>query len=147
MNLRALGLGFILLVFAGCASLPKSDPIDIYQKTHSYKNFSFSDVWSAALNSIDDIDFVVRSARKEIGLIQAVAKMNPEPRYLPPRMNVIIRKEDSRIDVNFHIELPGQRDDSGKRRAHANRFFKALRKNLNSVTRTAGNRQDWRWRL
>ena len=132
MNLRALGLGFILLVFMGCASLPKSDPIDIYQKTQSYKNYTFDDVWEAALISVDEVEFIVRSARKEIGLIQAVAKMIPDPRYLPPRMNVIIRKENSRIDVNFHIELPGQRDKSGKRKAYANRFFKALKKNIHS---------------
>jgi hypothetical protein len=130
VNLRALGLGFILIALIGCAALHQNDPIDIYQKMQSYRNVSFDDVWSAALKSIDEIEFMVRNATKEIGLIQAVAKMNPDPRYLPPRMNVIIRKENSRIDVNFHIELPGQRDDSGKRRSTANQFFKALKKNL-----------------
>jgi hypothetical protein len=114
----------------GCASLHRDDPIDIYQKTQSYKNFSFDDVWSAALRSVDGVEFVVRKAIKRIGLIQAVAKMNPDPRYLPPLMNVIIKEDNRRIDVNFNIELPGQRDDTGQRRAFANRFFKALKKNL-----------------
>lgn len=45
-------------------------------------------------------------------------------------MNVVIREEDRMIDVNFHIELPGQRDESGMRRSYSNRFFKALRRNL-----------------
>jgi hypothetical protein len=130
MHLKTLGLGFILLVLIGCASLHQNDPIDIYQKRQSYKKFSFNDVWSAALRSIDEIDFAVRNATKEIGLIHAEAKMNPDPRFLPPLMNVIIREENSRIDVNFHIELPGQRDDAGKRRSYANQFFKALKKNL-----------------
>lgn len=130
MKLKTLGLGFILLALIGCVSLHQNDPIDIYQKTQSYKNFSFDDVWSMALRSIDEIEFIVRKATKKIGLIHAVAKMNPGPRYLPPLVNVIIREENSRIDVNFHIELPGQRDDTGKRRTYANQFFKALRKNL-----------------
>lgn len=130
MHLKTLGLGFIVLVLIGCASLHQNDPIDIYQKRQSYKKFSFNDVWSAALRSIDEIDFAVRNATKEIGLIHAEAKMNPDPRFLPPLMNVIIREENSRIDVNFHIELPGQRDDAGKRRSYANQFFKALKKNL-----------------
>ena len=120
MNLKTLGLGFILLVLIGCASLHQNDPIDIYQKTQSYKKFSFDDVWSAALRSIDENDFIVRNATKEIGLIQALAKINPDPHYLPPLMNVIIREETRRIDVNFHIELPGQRDDTGKRRSYPN---------------------------
>lgn len=130
MRLKALGLGFFLLALAGCASLPHSDPIDIYQKTHSYKNCSFGEVWSAVLASIDVMDFVVRSAKKDVGLIQAVAKMNPELRHSPPLMNIVIRRENNRIDVNFHIELPGQRDETGKRRTYANRFFKSLKKNL-----------------
>lgn len=130
MRLKTLGLGFILLVLISCASLHQNDPIDIYQKTQSYKKFSFDDVWSAALRSIDEIDFTVRNATKEIGLIHAEAKINPDPRFLPPLMNVIIREENSRIDVNFHIELPGQRDDTGKRRSYVNQFFKALKKNL-----------------
>jgi hypothetical protein len=130
MKIKTLGLGFLLFALIGCASMQQNDPIDIYQKTRSYKNFSFDDVWSAALRSADDMGFMVRSAAKKSGLIQAVAKMNPYLRYLPPLMNVIIREENRRIDVNFHIELPGQIDDSGKRRTFANRFFKALRKNL-----------------
>ncbi len=130
MNLKTLGLGFILLVLISCASLHQNDPIDIYQKTQSYKNISFDDVWSATLRSIDEIDFIVRNTTKEIGLIHAEVKMNPDPRFLPPLMNVIIRVDKSRIDVNFHIELPGQRDDTGKRRSYVNRFFKALKKNL-----------------
>ena len=147
MKLKALGLGFILLVLIGCASLHQNDPIDIYQKTQSYRNFSFDDVWSAALRSVDEVGFMVRKATRKVGLIQAVEKMNPDPRYLPPLMNVIIGEEKRKIVVNFHIEMPGQRDEAGKRRTYANRFFKALRKNLKSFTRTAVNPQDWRWRL
>jgi hypothetical protein len=130
VNTKTLGLGFILLALMGCATVHRDDPIDIYQKTQTYKNRSFAVVWSVALESIDEMEFVVRKATKETGLIQAVTKMNPDPRYLPPLMNVIIREEDGRIDVNFHIELPGQIDDTGKRRTYADRFFKAMRRNL-----------------
>ncbi len=125
-----MSFGFILLVFAGCASIPRNDTIDIYQKTKSYKNFFYDEVWAAAMRSIDEIGFMVRSASKEVGLIHAVTKTNPDPGNLPPVMNIVIRKENSRIDVNFHIELPGQRDDSGKRKRYSDQFFKALKKNL-----------------
>jgi hypothetical protein len=118
------------LALAGCATLHRDEPVDIFQRTQSYKNFSFDDVWSAALVSIEEAGFLVRSAKKEIGLIHAEAKGNPDPRFLPPLMNVVIREEEGRIDVNFHIEFPGQRDDSGERRTLANRFFKSLKKHL-----------------
>jgi len=130
MNPKALVLGFLLLFLIGCASLHREDPIEIYQKTQSYRGHSFDDVWTAALQSVDEIDFVIRKATKEIGFIHALAKMNPDLSYLPPQINVIIREENGRIDVNFHIELPGQRDESGIRRGYANQFFKALKRNL-----------------
>jgi hypothetical protein len=130
MKFKTLCLGFILLALIGCASVHRDDPIDIYQKTQSYKKRSFDDVWSAALRSIEEMEFIVRSTTKRIGLIHAEAKMDPDPHYLPTLINVIIKQENSTIDVNFHIELPGQRDETGKRRTFANRFFRALRKNL-----------------
>ncbi len=130
MKVRIFSLVFVLLILIGCASLHRNDRIDIYQKTQSYRNISYDEVWSAALRSVEEIDFIVRNAAKKTGLIHAVVKMNPDPQYLPPIMNVIINKENGKIDVNFHIELPGQIDDFGKRRAYANRFFKALKKNL-----------------
>lgn len=130
MKIKTLCLGFILLALIGCASVHRDDSIDIYQKTQSYKKRSFDDVWSAAIRSIEEMEFIVRSTTKRIGLIHAEAKMDPDPHYLPTLINVIIKQENSTIDVNFHIELPGQRDETGKRRTFANRFFKALRKNL-----------------
>jgi hypothetical protein len=130
VRFKHLGFGFFLLALIGCVSLRQDDPIDIYKRTQSYKNVSFDEVWSAALRSIDEIGFMVRSATKKSGLVQAVAKTNPDPQYLPSLMNIVIRDRYGRIEVNFHIEFPGQRDDSGKRRSHANRFFRALRKNL-----------------
>ena len=130
VKLRTLGLVFILLGLIGCASLQKAEPIDIYQRTQSYKNVSFDDVWSAVLRSVEEVEFVVRNAAKEVGLIKAVAKVNPDPGHLPPVMNIVIREENGRVEVNFHIERPGQRDDSGKRRAYADRFFRALKQNL-----------------
>lgn len=128
---KNLGLILLLPGLIGCASLHREDPIDIYQKTQSYRGHSFDEVWTAALQSIDEIGFAVRKAAKEIGFIHALAKMNPDPSYLPPHMNVIIKEENGRIDVNFHLELPGQRDESGIRRSYTSQFFKALKRNLN----------------
>lgn len=110
--------------------MPQDDPIDIYQKTRSYRNVSFDDVWAGALRSVDEMEFIVKSATKKIGLIHAEPNRNPDPQYLPPVMNIIIKQENGRIMVNFHIELPGQRNNTGIRRAYTNQFFKALRKNL-----------------
>jgi hypothetical protein len=130
MMLKILGAGFLLLAFVGCASVYRDEPVDIYQRSQSYRNRSFGEVWSASLKSIDDVGFIVRSATKRSGLIQAVTITNPDPQFLPPRMNIVIKDRDGTIDVNFHIELPGQRNNSGIRRKFANRFFKTLRKNL-----------------
>ncbi|UCE41417.1 MAG: hypothetical protein JSV17_00030 [Candidatus Aminicenantes bacterium] len=130
MKHKTLGIGFVLLVLIGCATVHRDDPIDIYQKTQSYKNYSFGDVWSAAIKSVNEMEFVIKKATKNVGLIHAEVKRNPNPHYLPPLMNVVIKDVDGRIEVNFHIELPGQKDDAGKRRTYSNRFFKTLRKNL-----------------
>jgi len=130
VKFKTVCLGFILLALIGCASVHRDDPIEIFQKTRSYKNRSFDVVWSAAIRSVDEMGFVVRKATKNIGLVHSEARMNPDPQFLPPLMNVIIKAENNRIEVNFHIELPGQIDETGRRRTYANRFFKALRKNL-----------------
>jgi hypothetical protein len=122
--------GFAALFLAGCASMHEKDQTEIFMKSKSYRSHSFDEVWSAALQSIEEIEFIVRKASKEIGFIHALSKVNPEPSYLPPHMNVIIRVENGRIDVNFHIELPGQRDEAGKRKSYADQFFKALNRNL-----------------
>jgi hypothetical protein len=130
VKFKILGFGFILIGLVACASLRQDDTIDIFQKTQSYRNFSFDEVWSAALRSVDEIEFIARKTVKETGLIHAVARMNPDPQYLPPLVNVIIKEESGTIEVNFHIELPGQIDYQGKRRTYANRFFRALKNNL-----------------
>lgn len=130
MKIKSFYLGFLIMVLIGCASVGRYEPIDIYQDSKSYKNRSFDEVWSAALRSIDQMGFVIRNATKKVGLIHAETLKNPDPRYLPPRMNVIIKQADKGIEVNFHIELPGQRDDTRKRRTYADLFFKTLRKNL-----------------
>jgi hypothetical protein len=125
-----LGLILLLLILIGCASLHEKDTAEIYLRSKSYRSHSFDEIWSAALQSVDDIGFVVRKATKEIGFIHALAKMDPDPDYLPPQLNVIIREENGKIDVNFHIELPGKRDEKGIRRSYADQFFKTLKKNL-----------------
>ena len=130
MRLKTIGIGIILLGMAGCASLHQMDQIDIYRKTQSYENFSFDEVWTAALRSIDEIEFIVRNAIKETGLIHAVAKTNRDPRFKPPLVNVVIGVENGMINVNFHVELPGQIDGTGQRKACANRFFRVLKNNL-----------------
>jgi hypothetical protein len=133
IKLAAVGIGFIVLALMSCATLRRDEPVDIYQRTQSYRKFSFDDVWSAALRAVDEVGLMVRSAKRGIGLIHAEGKSSPGPGYSPPLMNVIIEEENSIIDVNFHIEFPGQRDDSGRRRTLANRFFKSLKKNLNRL--------------
>jgi hypothetical protein len=130
MKHNGLAFGIFFLLLAGCATVHRDDPVEIYQKTQSYKNRSFAVVWSAALRSIEDVGFVVRKATRNVGLIHAEMIRNPDPLHLPPRLNVVIREEQGRVDVNFHVELPGQRDETGKRRAYADRFFKALKRNL-----------------
>jgi len=122
--------GFAALLLTGCASMQEKDQTEIFMKSKSYRSHSFDEVWSAALQSIEEIEFIVRKVSKEIGFIHALSKVNPDPSYLPPHMNVIIRVENGQVDVNFHIELPGQRDETGKRKSYADQFFKALKRNL-----------------
>ncbi len=119
-----------LLVLIGCASLDQNGQTEIYLKSKSYRNHSFDEVWQAAIKSTGEIDFIIRKEAKDIGFIYALAKENPDPSYLPPHMNIIIREGKGRINVNCHVELPGQRDETRRRKSYANQFFKALKKYL-----------------
>lgn len=97
----------------------------------SYTDFSFDEVWSAAMKAVDDIEFTIRKMIKESGFIYAEGRRNPSPLYLPPHMNVIIREENGRINVNCHVVLPGQITDFEASKRYVRWFFKDLNKNLN----------------
>jgi hypothetical protein len=96
------------------------------QETKYFDNFTKKTVWAAILLAIDDLEFAIQKDIKESGFIYAQAKTNPDPRYLPPHMNVYIREENGRIRVNCHAVIPGRETDLQASTAIVKQFFTAL---------------------
>jgi len=121
----------ICLFFICCASTRKSEDEEIHlQETKTFEDFTFAQVWEAALFSVAGIDFVVQKRLVESGFIFAQGKGDPDSLYLPPHMNIYIRQEFGKINVHCHVVIPGDRTNYEISSAYVELFFNALHKNL-----------------
>lgn len=116
----------LLLLLMNCAPSPKVEQEPPLQETKYFDNFTLDRIWAAVLLTIDDLEFVLQKEIKESGFIYAQAKTNPDPRYLPPHLNVYIREENARIRVNCHAVIPGRETDLQASTAIVKQFFTAL---------------------
>ena len=116
----------ILVTCTCCVPSPKVAQEPPLQETKYFDNFSLDTVWASVLFVIDDLDFAIQKEIKESGFIYAQAKNNPDPRYLPPHLNVYIRNENGRVRVNCHAVIPGQESNLEASSAIVKRFFTIL---------------------
>ncbi len=120
----------LLLLFAivlmSCAPSPKVEQEPPLQETKFFDNFTLDAVWAAVLLAIDDLEFAIQKDIKESGFIYAQAKTNPDPRYLPPHLNVYVREVSGRISVNCHAVIPGRETDLQASSSIVKQFFTAL---------------------
>lgn len=120
-------LSLLLIIFlTSCAPSPKIEQEPPLQETKFFDNFTLDVVWTAVLLAIDDLEFVIQKDIKESGFIYAQANTNPDPRYLPPHLNVYVRKERGRVSVNCHAVIPGRETDLQASSAIVKQFFTAL---------------------
>ena len=121
----------ITLSFMSCASVQDSEQEDIHlQETKSFEDFTFGEVWDAALRSVTEIDFTVQKSIVESGFIYAQGKEDPDSLYLPPHMNIYVRQESSKISVHCHVVIPGDPSNYEFSSGYVDLFFTALYKNL-----------------
>jgi hypothetical protein len=109
-----------------CTPYPKVEQEPPLQETKFFDNFTLETVWAAVLLAIDELEFALQKEIKESGFIYAQAKTNPDPRYLPPHLNVYIREENGRIRVNCHAVIPGRETDLQASSAIVKQFFMTL---------------------
>jgi hypothetical protein len=109
-----------------CASSSKVEQEPPLQETKFFDNLTLDAVWAAALLAIDDLEFATQKEIKESGFIYAYAKTNPDPRNLPPHLNVYVREENGRVRVNCHAVIPGQETNLQASSAIVKQFFTAL---------------------
>ena len=121
-----LCLPIFLLLLMSCASSPKIKQEPPLQETKFFDNFTLDVVWKAVLLAIDDLEFAIQKDIKESGFIYAQANTNPDPRYLPPHLNVYVRQERGRVSVNCHAVIPGRETDLQASSAIVKQFFTAL---------------------
>lgn len=129
-KMKIFVVGCTCLLLTSCASVLQENENPVFEKSKSYERFTFDEIWNAAIQSLDDIEFVLKNEIKQNGFIYAQVKKNPDPRYLPPHMNLIIREENGGIRVNCHVVVPSRSHAFGTERSYANRFFEALDNNL-----------------
>ena len=123
---KYLCLPIFLLLLMGCAPSPKIKQEPPLQETKFFDNFTLDVVWKAVLLAIDDLEFAIQKDIKESGFIYAQANTNPDPRYLPPHLNVYVRPERGRVSVNCHAVIPGRETDLQASSAIVKQFFTAL---------------------
>ena len=124
--LKYLFLSLLLLLLLSCAPSPKVDQDPPLQETKFFAKSTLDTIWAAVLLAIDDLEFALQKEIRESGFIYAQAKSNPDPRYLPPHLNVYIREENGRIRVNCHAVIPGQETDLQASSAIDKQFFTAV---------------------
>ncbi len=116
----------LLLILVSCTPSPIIEQIPPLQETKFFNNFTLDVVWTAVLLAIDDLEFAIQKDIKESGFIYAQAKTNPDPRYLPPHLNVYVHEEGGRVSVNCHAVIPGRETDLQASSAIVKQFFTAL---------------------
>lgn len=126
----ALGLGLIFVLLVCCIPSPEVGQEPPLQETKYFDSFTLDEVWAAVVLAIDDLDFAIQKEIKESGFIYAQAKNNPDPRYLPPHLNVYVRQEIGRVRVNCHAVIPGQETNLEASSAIVKHLFTALASHL-----------------
>lgn len=116
----------LVLILMSCAPSPKVEQEPPLQETKFFDNFTLDVVWTAVLLAIDDLEFAIQKDIKESGFIYAQANTNPDPRYLPPHLNIYVRPERGRVSVNCHAVIPGRETDLQASSAIVKQFFTAL---------------------
>ncbi|MFP4081976.1 MAG: hypothetical protein ACLFVG_04365 [Candidatus Aminicenantes bacterium] len=110
------------------------------QRSSSYENISFSQVWEAALKSVEDMGFTIKEANKEEiklpafsewkGVISAEGEKNALTQVKPPQLYVTLREKGGRIEVDCQATQPRQMIDYGETKKNLRRFFEYLSQNL-----------------
>jgi len=131
MRMKALGLGILLAFIAGCALGPRSRPETNYEQTRVYADFSFDEIWEAAVKAIDETEFAVRTVMRDSGLIDARKRGNgAKEDETIPLMNIFIVNEDGQLKVKCLVAFPGIEIDLDECRQYTLRFFERLNNGL-----------------
>jgi hypothetical protein len=124
-------LGMMAFFYVSCASVQGSEQEDIHlQETKTFANCTFGEAWEAVIKSVNDIGFHVQKRMVKEGFIYAQGSEDPDSLYLPPHMNIYIRRGHEGINVRCHVVIPGDPSNYEITSEYVDSFFAALYKNL-----------------
>ena len=102
----------------------------INQDTTFLDNHTFEEVWEASVRAVKDIDFTIDSMDKATGFISAESGRRVFESE-PPRLSIMIKEIDSRVNVNCRVLQKEFIDLGGHGKKTVRNFMTALNMNLN----------------
>ena len=98
-------------------------------------DYSFDEVWSAAIRAVNEIDFTIDSLDKDAGFIGAESGTHIG-QEVPPRMSIMITEEKGRVFIDCKVLQKEQFFDIlGHGQRTIQKFMTALNANLNQQYR------------
>ena len=98
-------------------------------------DYSFDEVWSAAIRAVNEIDFTIDSLDKDAGFIGAESGTHIG-QEVPPRMSIMITEEKGRVFIDCKVLQKEQLFDIfGHGQRTIQKFMTALNANLNQQYR------------
>ena len=122
-----LTLVLILLLTTSCATVQTAK--NIVPKNDRIFNHSYQKVYSQSINTLMELKWQISHSDKNEGLIQAKTPMNLWT-WGDLVTVYIIKQEDNKVFVNITSASP-QQHDWGKNGDNIEKFYSALRSNLN----------------
>jgi len=98
-------------------------------------DYSFDEVWSAAIRAVNEIDFTIDSLDKDAGFIGAESGTHIG-QEVPPRMSIMIAEERGRVFIDCKVLQKEQFFDIlGHGQRTIKKFMTALNTNLHQQYR------------
>lgn len=120
-------IGIMTFYLMSCASIQENDHEDIHlQETKTFKDCTFGEVWEAALQAVDEIGLNVQKRLLKSGFIYAQGREDPDSIYLPPHMNIYIRRGYGEIEVSCHVVVPEDPSNYEISSGYVDSFFAAI---------------------
>jgi hypothetical protein len=122
--MKKFWLILVVLVLVSCVKHT------IKQEATFLENHTFEEVWSASINAVNDIEFIVVSMDKESGFI-AAERGRLVFEKAPPRLAVTIKEVGGKVYVDCKALQKEPIDIGGAGKKTVRNFMIALNQNLN----------------
>ena len=127
MKIKIITLGLLISMLSACASIPHYTEEYLAEKSDSYKEHSFEEIWQATLVAIMDLEYTVSVIEKESGFIKAVEEDRlGEGAKTLCTLNFIITKNSEGVSISCRANTRITKEP----RKEIEEFFALLEKNI-----------------